>query len=127
PERPSFRGLLRAIAQLPGALAARHRARSQAVIDDQETLKRHNASYYRDRFVSLPAAPQRLSVLFVSPYPVYPPTHGGGVFMYQTICELAKLVDLHLIVLLDWERELDAHQSLRSMVKSIEFLIRWEP
>ena len=127
PERASFGGLLRAFAQLPGALQARLRARAHAMLDDEEALKRHNASYYRDRFVALPAAPERLSVLFVSPYPVYPPTHGGGVFMYQTICELAKLVDLHLIVLLDWERELEAHQSLRSMVKSIEFIIRWEP
>ena len=65
-------------------------------------------------------------MLFVSPYPVYPPTHGGGVFMYQTICELAKLCDLHLIILLDWEHELEAHQTLRGMVKSIEFLIRWD-
>ena len=127
PERASFGGLLRAVAQLPGALKARLRARAEAVVNDEEALRRHKASYYRDRFLTLPAKPEKLSVLFVSPYPVYPPTHGGGVFMYQTICELAKLVDLHLIVLLDWERELDAHQSLRSMVKSIEFLIRWEP
>ena len=127
PERATFRGLLRALAQLPGALKARLRARAEATINDQEALKRHQASYYRDRFTKLPAKPDRLSVLFVSPYPIYPPTHGGGVFMYQTICELAKLVDLHLIVLLDWERELEAHQALRPMVKSMEFLIRWEP
>ena len=127
PERASFRGLLRAVAQLPSALAARLRARAFAVVDDKEALKRHSASTFRDRFLTLSPTPERLSVLFVSPYPVYPPTHGGGVFMYQTICELAKLVDLHLIILLDWERELEAHQSLRSMVKSIEFLIRWEP
>ncbi|HEY3738855.1 MAG TPA: glycosyltransferase [Bryobacteraceae bacterium] len=127
PERASFRGLLRAIAQIPDAWRARLRARSLASIDDQEALRRHGASYYRDRFMQLPPAPERLSVLFVSPYPVYPPTHGGGVFMYQTICELAKLCDLHLIILLDWEHELEAHQTLRGMVKSIEFLIRWEP
>lgn len=126
-ERASLRGLLRSLAQLPGVMGARIRARELAAIDDCEALKRHKASYYRDRFSTLPAAPKKLSVLFVSPYPVYPPTHGGGVFMYQTICELAKLVDLHLIILLDWERELEAHQSLRKMVKSVEFLVRWEP
>ena len=127
PERASFGGFLRALVQLPGVMRARVRARALSVVDDEEALKRHNASYYRDRFLKLPAMPERLSVLFVSPYPVYPPIHGGGVFMYQTICELAQLVDLHLIVLLDWEHELEAHQSLRKLVKSIEFLIRWEP
>ena len=127
PERASFGGMLRALGQLHRAMGARLRARSRAIIGDEEALKRHHASYYRDRFLKLPPAPERLSVLFVSPYPVYPPTHGGGVFMYQTICELAKLVDLHLVVLLDWEHELEAHQCLRTMVKSIEFLIRWEP
>ena len=126
-ERASFRGLLRALAQLPDAWRARLRARALSTIPDEEALRRHNAGYYRDRFFNLPPAPERLSVLFVSPYPVYPPTHGGGVFMYQTICELAKLCDFHLIVLLDWEHELESHQTLRGMVKSIEFLIRWEP
>ena len=29
--------------------------------------------------------PERLRVLFVSPYPICPPVHGGGVFMYQTL------------------------------------------
>ena len=127
PERANFRGLAGAFLQLPDACRARFRARSFAAIDDGEALKRHNASHFRDRFQRLPQVPERLSVLFVSPYPIYPPTHGGGVFMYQTICELAKLVDLHLIVLLDWERELEAHHALRDMVKSIEFLVRWEP
>jgi hypothetical protein len=32
----------------------------------------------------------RLHVLFVSPYPICPPVHGGGVFMYQTVHELAS-------------------------------------
>ena len=127
PERASFGGLLRALAQLPEAMRARLRSRALSNLDDIEALKRHCASTYRDRFIALPAAPERLSVLFVSPYPIYPPTHGGGVFMYQTICELAKLCDLHLIIMLDWEHELEAHQMLRSMVESIEFLIRWEP
>ena len=44
-------------------------------------------------------------MLFVSPYPICPPTHGGGVFMYQTATELARLTQLHLIVLLDFEHQ----------------------
>ena len=44
----------------------------------------------------------RLRVLFVSPYPICPPVHGGAVFMYQTVRELARLCELHLIILLDY-------------------------
>lgn len=126
-ERASIGSLLRAVNQIPQTLKARRQARQLARVDDIEALKRHRGGYFRDRFQALAPAPERLSVLFVSPYPVYPPIHGGGVFMYQTICELAKICDLHLIVLLDWEHELKSHEKLRGMVKSIEFLIRWEP
>ena len=40
-------------------------------------------------------------MLFVSPYPICPPVHGGGVFMYQTLRELAKLAEVHVVELLD--------------------------
>ena len=48
------------------------------------------------------AAPPRLRVLFVSPYPICPPVHGGGVFMYQTLRELARLAEVHVVELLDY-------------------------
>jgi GT2 family glycosyltransferase/glycosyltransferase involved in cell wall biosynthesis len=123
-ERANLRGLLRAIGQLPECLSARARAQRLAVIDDTEVFKRQTGAYFRDRFAILPPKPERLSVLFVAPYPVYPPIHGGAVFMYQTIVELSKLCDLHLIVMLDWEWELEAHQSLRRLAKTVEFIIR---
>ena len=62
-----------------------------------------------NRFLPLDPNPERLSVLFVSPYPICPPIHGGGVFMYQTATELTKLCDLHLVILLDHEWEEPAH------------------
>jgi O-antigen biosynthesis protein len=124
PERSNLRGLLRAIAQLPECLRARARAQKLSVIDDTEAFRRQTAGYFRDRFAKLPQEPERLSVLFVSPYPFYPPIHGGGVFMYQTVRELAQLCDVHLIIMLDWEWELEAHQSLNQLVKSVKFIIR---
>ena len=93
PERANLAGLVArcsAIARCavvrdgaPGQLAAvdRHRSISAAA---GRLLPR---SLRRD----LPVTPERLSVLFVSPYPICPPTHGGGVFMYQTATELARL------------------------------------
>jgi O-antigen biosynthesis protein len=124
PERMSFRGLARAFSQLPQAAASRWRARSLAQISDTEAFRRPLGGYFRDRFDTLSPSPERLSVLFVSPYPICPPTHGGGVFMYQTCMELAKLCDLHLLVLLDFEHQRAAHDDLVAQCASAEFLVR---
>jgi GT2 family glycosyltransferase/glycosyltransferase involved in cell wall biosynthesis len=123
-ERGSLRGLLRALAQLPECLRARARAQRLAAISDTEVFRRQTGAYFRDRFAVLPPKPERLSVLFVSPYPIFPPIHGGAVFMYQTVRELARLCDVHLIVMLDWDWELEAHQSLNQLVSSVKFIVR---
>jgi glycosyltransferase involved in cell wall biosynthesis len=44
--------------------------------------------------------------------------------MYQTVRELAKLVDLHLIVLLDHERERAPHEELDAMCASTQYIVR---
>lgn len=125
-ERPSLPALGRAFLQLPGALAARWRARSLAAIPDTEAFRRPLAGYYRDRF--LPFAPDRdrLRVLFLSPYPLCPPIHGGAVFMSQTVEHLGRLADLHLVVLIDDPAEAAAHAPLGSVTKSLQFLTRLE-
>ena len=91
----------RSVARIPavaaGALRSRRRARSLARIDDTEAFRRPLGGYYRDRFASIEPAPERLRVLFVSPYPICPPIHGGGVFMYQTLREMAQLAEVHVV------------------------------
>ena len=83
PGRANLDGWWRAFRQLPGAIASRWRARSLAVVDDTEAFRRPLGGYYRDRFRDPPRdGPLPLRVLFVSPYPICPPVHGGGVFMY---------------------------------------------
>jgi GT2 family glycosyltransferase/glycosyltransferase involved in cell wall biosynthesis len=126
PGRMNLSGLWRAFRQLPRALRSRMLARSLAAVSDTEAFRRPLGGYYTDRFSNLPAVPDRLRVLFVSPYPVYPPVHGGGVFMYQTIVELARRCELHLIVLLDYPHELEPHEHLKSICASVEFLVRME-
>jgi GT2 family glycosyltransferase/glycosyltransferase involved in cell wall biosynthesis len=137
-ERANFAGLWKAFRQLPGAVRSRARARELKVIDDTEAFRRPLGGYFRDRFATLgPLAnargsvtnahgSDRLSVLFVSPYPICPPVHGGGVFMYQSALELTRLCDLHLLILLDnaWERE--PHQELERKASSVEYLVRTE-
>jgi glycosyltransferase involved in cell wall biosynthesis len=126
PERVSFAAIGRAALQLPGACRARWRARSHAVISDREAFERPFGGHFRDTFLPLPAKPERLRVLFVSPYPICPPVHGGGVFMYQTVRELARLCDLHLIVLLDTAEQRSPHEELDAICASTEYIVRME-
>ncbi|MBI5083509.1 MAG: glycosyltransferase, partial [Acidobacteria bacterium] len=126
PERASLPGLARACLQLPGAIAARWRARTLSVISDSEAFRRPMAGYFRDRFQAVSPDPSRLSVLFVSPYPICPPIHGGAVFMNETVRQLGRLADLHVVTLVDDPKEMQAHAALLDSVRSIEFIVRLE-
>ncbi|MFN3322845.1 MAG: glycosyltransferase [Bryobacteraceae bacterium] len=126
PERANLGGILRAFRQLPGALASRWRARALAAITDTEAFRRPLGAYYRDRFEALPAEPAPLRVLFVSPYPICPPIHGGGVFMYHTVRQLTRHAEVHLIALLDHAHEREAHAELDELCASTEYIIRME-
>ena len=122
PERPSLSGVARAVFQLPRALVSRARAHSLATISDTEAFRRPLAGHFRDTFAAMEH--QQLEVLFVSPYPICPPVHGGAVFMYQTVRELSRLCRLHLIVLLDHLHESHAHQELERICASVEYFVR---
>jgi len=131
PGRANLDGWWRAFRQLPGAIRSRWRARSLAVVDDTEAFRRPLGGFFRDRFVAqalVPAAsallPAQLRVLFVSPYPICPPIHGGGVFMYQTLRELARLATVHVVAMLDQPSQASAQEELRSFCASAEFLVR---
>lgn len=125
PERSNLAGMWRAFLQLPEAITARWQARSLAEVSDTEAFRRPLGGYFRDRFqpVGDGAKPR---VLFVSPYGIEPPIHGGAVFMSQTVRELARLTDLHVIALLDAPREAAAHEPLKAICGSVEHLVRLE-
>jgi GT2 family glycosyltransferase len=129
PERSSFAGVARATFQLPETFVSRAKARQLAVISDTEAFRRPLGGHFRDTFAPMlqqnwPA--EKLKVLFVSPYPICPPVHGGAVFMYQTVRELARLCELHAIVLLDYAHERPAHDELDGMCASTEYIVRME-
>jgi len=124
PERASSAGIARATLQLPAAIASRWRVRSLAAINDREAFRRPLGGYFRDHFCALPANPAPLRVLFVSPYPICPPVHGGAVFMYQTVHQLSRLCELHLIVLLDSEEQRKPHEELDRICASTEYIVR---
>ena len=124
PSRATFSGIARAFIQLPGACRARWKAQALANISDTEAFQRPLGGHFRDTFVPLEKSPKRLRVLFVSPYPICPPTHGGGVFMYQTVRQLAERCELHCIVMLDQESDRLAHAHLDAICASNEYFVR---
>src|SRR5580700_1144133 len=124
PERSSFAAIARAAFQLPETFMSRARARELAIISDTEAFRRPLGGHFRDTFASMQG--EKLRVLFVSPYPICPPVHGGAVFMYQTVRELARLCELHVIVLLDYAHQRPAHDELDAMCASTEYVVRME-
>ncbi len=124
PLRPNLGALWWAFKQLPQALRSRRRALSLAAIGDTEAFRRPLGGYFRDRFAGMTSAPESLRVLFISPYPICPPVHGGSVFMYQTLREMAKLAEVHVVELLDWPWQEKDNQELRTFCASAEWLVR---
>jgi len=124
PGRCSARAILRAFLQLPEAMRSRWTARSLAVLDDSEAFRRSLPAWFHDRFSPLVTNPRRPRILFVSPYPICPPVHGGGLFMYYTLRELSAWCEVHAIVMLDYASEIEANQELRRYCRTIEFYVR---
>ena len=124
PTRPNLNAIWRAFCQLPGAVRSRWRAHSLARIDDTEAFRRPLGGYFRDRFASMERTPERLRVLFVSPYPICPPVHGGGVFMYHTLRQMVRLAEVHVVELLDWDWQEKDNQELREFCATAEWLVR---
>jgi GT2 family glycosyltransferase/glycosyltransferase involved in cell wall biosynthesis len=122
--RPNFAALWWAFRELPRALRSRRRALELAAISDTEAFKRPLGGYFRDRFGEMERSGERLRVLFVSPYPICPPVHGGGVFMYQTLREMVKLAEVHIVELLDWPSQEADNLELRTFCASAEWLVR---
>ena len=113
-----------AFRQLPAALRSRKTARSLAAISDTEAFLRPMGAWYRDRFGAIEPRSERLSVLFVSPYPMCPPVHGGAVFMNHMVRELAPLCKLHLLIVLDYPAEREKHRELETLAASVTYFDR---
>ena len=124
PLRPTPGALARAFFQLPQAMGSRWRARGLARIGDTQAFRRPMAGYFRDQFLRLERAPETLRVLFVSPYPICPPVHGGGVFMYQTLRQMSRFAEVHVVELLEYAWQEDLNAELRRFCTSVEWIVR---
>jgi len=124
PGRPSPVGTWKALLQIPAAVRSRWSAHQLAVVSDKEAFLRPMGACFRDRFHTMAEKPEQLHVLFVSPYPICPPVHGGAVFMEQTCTRLATDTALHLLVMIENPEDRAAHQLLAARCASAEFVLR---
>ncbi|MFL6450189.1 MAG: glycosyltransferase [Bryobacteraceae bacterium] len=122
---PSSDAVRRGFRKLGELLQSRWRAHQGRKVTDQEAFLRPLGGYFRDRF-ALPeeSSPHRLNVLLVSPYPIEPPTHGGAVFMKETIRALHPRANVHVVSFVDHEGQLDAQKALVPECQSASFLVR---
>lgn len=126
PQAFNVLGLGRAFLQLPSLCRSRWRARQLAAIGDVEALRQPLGLYYRDRFeAAVEPVPERLTVLFASPYPIEPPVHGGAVFMKMTIEELAPLADVHVVGMVDVPAQLADQRALATICRSVHSHVRF--
>ncbi len=124
PDRANVRAFLAALIQSARAFGRRAAARRLAEIPDAEALKRPFGGYFRDRFHRLENKSRSdLNVLFVSPYPIEPPTHGGAVFMKQAVEGLAQRCRLHLLCMVERGSDFEGHARLAERCASAEFVL----
>jgi GT2 family glycosyltransferase/glycosyltransferase involved in cell wall biosynthesis len=126
PMRPSPRSFLSALVRTLSACRSRMSARRLAEVGDTEALRRPLGGYYRDRFAPMETTPAELNVLFVSPYSMAPPIHGGAVFMNETVTRLQEFCRLHLLCLVDEDGERASNLEFGVSCASVEVITRWK-
>ena len=146
--RTTIGAFLLALRQLPEALRARRDALLRAAISDSEAFERVRPAVFRDTFLEttrssaapVPESPMRsfsktserppsqerprLNILFVSPYSIYPPLHGGAVFMLQALRELARRHNLFVLTFVDSADEVEPNLALQQWVRKVEVFVR---
>ena len=145
--RTSIGAFLMALKQLPQALRQRHRARVQAAVSDGEAFRRTRPSVFRDVFPGHPKLESAnrialspalrpvqahagssngrpLNILFVSPYSIYPPIHGGAVFMLEAIRQLALHNNVYVLTFVDRQEEVEANLTLEGIARKVDVCVR---
>ena len=70
---------------------------------------------------------ERPRVLLVSPYPIYPPNHGGGVRLYNLVKHLGPEVELYLLIFRrDPETDDIQREALEAFCEKVYYHL-WEP
>lgn len=124
PHQVSATAVVAALWQLPELLAKRYRSAALSTHSDRMALSLHRPDLFHDRLAYRYNESARLQVLFVSPYPIFPPHHGGAVLMSQTLRHLTRYCDVHLAVMLEEESERAAHLAESARFASMHLMVR---
>lgn len=122
--RLSGGAFFRAVLQVPELVLRRFQSSRHARVSDTEALARHRLDIYFDRFQHRHSIERKLRVLLVSPYPLFPPRHGGAVLITQTLQVLRHICDVHLVVVLEQDSEQEGHQARAGDFASMHLLVR---
>ena len=84
---------------------------------------------FRDRFapVSSPLSADRLKIVFLSPYALFPPRHGGAARMYNIVKRLAARHSVRLYCYVDTEEEQREMADLEKIGLHVTTVIRRPP
>ena len=106
-----------------GARLAGH-AFSLASEDSPPATNPHAADVSRPGNGNESRAHRPLNILFVSPYSIYPPIHGGAVFMLEAIQELSKRNNVFVLTFVDRIEEAEPNRSLEAFVRKVDIHVR---
>ena len=123
-QRASLPALLKAFLELREALRARWHARSLAVVEENEAFRRSQPIYYHDRYSAFEPTPRRPRVLFVCPYALWPPIHGGSISIHGTVAHLREFAETHLIILCETPEQVEEQRQLKTVADSVTPLLR---
>jgi GT2 family glycosyltransferase/glycosyltransferase involved in cell wall biosynthesis len=116
-----------ALARLPEALRrVWHERRYDSWPDVQVVRSATDYFYYRDSFVPviLPGTDQRLEIVVMSPYAMFPPRHGGAVRMYNIVKRLAVRHSVRVLSFVDTEDEIREMAQLESENVRVKSVLR---
>jgi GT2 family glycosyltransferase/glycosyltransferase involved in cell wall biosynthesis len=141
--RTTIGAFILALRQMPQALRARRAALLRATIPEAEVFHRVRPSAFREAFPTSPALrtsengagarpasrlqeseARPLNILFVSPYSIYPPIHGGAVFMLQAIQEIAKHHSVYVLTFVDTAEQVEPNRMLEQWARRVEVIVR---
>jgi len=69
---------------------------------------------------------RRPTILWVCPYPLYPPNHGGGVRIYNLVKRLSRRCDIHLLIFIREADDPVQRAALEPFLKKL-YLYHWIP
>lgn len=126
-------GWMRDVLRWPAALIARTTGLvylattvgwEQLAAQGRRTLRQPSTAPSRKSTVEAQGRQPR--VLLVSPYPIYPPNHGGGVRLFNLIQRLSEHCELHLLIFSQSGEDAAQRQALSGWTRSIHFH-HWQP